>query len=202
MGYNATIAGCDRSCELRVGNLGTMYANLREGCWRRGGGMMREPRGRAEERRARGGLEREREGEGLYRYVPAAVVCNIMITLPACAADAASLFTLLTFSLSFCLFLFLSVYLPSRSFTLSLPFYAYTRLPVGHPLSAAMLPGNMIIVIICTLLRSYPPDSSPLRNSPVILPVWLLPPFALSAFPSFSLFLSPSLAPPQLCHPA
>lgn len=28
--YNATIAGCDRSCELRVGNLGTVYANLRE----------------------------------------------------------------------------------------------------------------------------------------------------------------------------
>lgn len=78
--------------------------------------MMRERRGRAEERRARGGLEREREGEGLYRYVPAAVVCNIMITLPACAADAASLFTLLTFSLSFCLFLFLSVHLPFSLF--------------------------------------------------------------------------------------
>lgn len=28
--YNATIAGCDRSCELRAGNLGTVYANLRE----------------------------------------------------------------------------------------------------------------------------------------------------------------------------
>lgn len=26
--YNATIAGCDRSCELRAGNLGTVYANL------------------------------------------------------------------------------------------------------------------------------------------------------------------------------
>lgn len=29
--YNATIAGCDRSYELRAGNLGTVYANLREG---------------------------------------------------------------------------------------------------------------------------------------------------------------------------
>lgn len=28
--YNATIAGCDRSCELRAGNLGSVYANLRE----------------------------------------------------------------------------------------------------------------------------------------------------------------------------
>lgn len=28
--YNATIAGCDRSCELRAGNLGTVYANLCE----------------------------------------------------------------------------------------------------------------------------------------------------------------------------
>jgi len=28
--YNATIAGCDRSCELRAGNLDTVYANLRE----------------------------------------------------------------------------------------------------------------------------------------------------------------------------
>lgn len=28
--YNATIAGCDRLCELRAGNLGTVYANLRE----------------------------------------------------------------------------------------------------------------------------------------------------------------------------
>lgn len=36
--YNATIAGCDRSCELRVGNLGTVYADLREGCCRREGG--------------------------------------------------------------------------------------------------------------------------------------------------------------------
>lgn len=26
------------------------------------------------------------EGEGLYRYIPAAVVCNIMITLPGCLA--------------------------------------------------------------------------------------------------------------------
>lgn len=156
----------------------------------------RDGRGR---RGARRGLEREREGEGLYRYVPAAVVCNIMITLPACAPGSASLFhpiyslalSLLSFSVSL-----------SPSFILSLPFYAYTRLPGGHPLSAAMLPGNMIIVIICTLLRSYPPDSSPLRNSPVILPVWLLPPFALSASPSFSLFLSSSLAPPQPCYPA
>lgn len=47
----------------------------------------------------------------------------------------------------------------------------------------------MIIVIICTLLRSYPPDSSPLRNSPVILPAWL-PPFSLS----LSLFLFIPLA--------
>lgn len=53
-----------------------------------------------------------------------------------------------------------------------------------------MLPGNMIIVIICTLLRSYPPDSSPLRNSPVILPAWL-PPFSL--FLSSFLFLSRSI---------
>lgn len=29
--YNATIAGCDRSYELRAGNLGTVYVNLREG---------------------------------------------------------------------------------------------------------------------------------------------------------------------------
>jgi len=28
--YNATIAGCDRSCELCAGNLGTVYANFRE----------------------------------------------------------------------------------------------------------------------------------------------------------------------------
>lgn len=28
--YNATIAGCDRSCKLRAGNLGTVYVNLRE----------------------------------------------------------------------------------------------------------------------------------------------------------------------------
>lgn len=48
----------------------------------------------------------------------------------------------------------------------------------------------MIIVIICTLLRSYPPDSSPLRNSPVILPAWL-PPFSL--FLSSFLFLSRSI---------
>lgn len=29
--YNATIAGCDRSYELRAGNLGTVYVNLRGG---------------------------------------------------------------------------------------------------------------------------------------------------------------------------
>lgn len=111
---------------------------------------------------ARGRDEREEgwsasEGEGLYRYVPAAVVCNIMITLslpaPGFLPSSPSLSVYFAFSLF-----------------LSLPSYAYTRLPGGHPLSAAMLPGNMIIVIICTLLRSYPPDSSPLRNSPVILP--------------------------------
>lgn len=50
----------------------------------------------------------------------------------------------------------------------------------------------MIIVIICTLLRSYPPDSSPLRNSPVILPAWL-PPFSLSLFLHSPPFLSSSL---------
>lgn len=115
------------------------------------------------------------EGEGLYRYVPAAVVCNIMITLPACAWLLSALLLSHSISLSLSLSLFLSF-----------PSYAYT--PGGHPLSAAMLPGNMIIVIICTLLRSYPPDSSPLRNSPVILPAWL-PPFSLSLLHPFSLFL-------------
>lgn len=54
-----------------------------------------------------------------------------------------------------------------------------------------MLPGNMIIVIICTLLRSYPPDSSPLHNSPVILPAWLLF-LSLSFSPLFPSFLSSS----------
>jgi len=119
--YNATIAGCDRSCELRVGNLGTVYANLREGCCRQGGSAMRERGGRAEERGARGGLEREREDEGLYRYVPAAVVCNIMITLPACAPGVASLlhpaYSLpLSLSLSISLSLFLSIHLPFSLF--------------------------------------------------------------------------------------
>lgn len=40
----ATIAGCDRSCELRAGNLGTVYANLREKDAGKGGrdGMMVE----------------------------------------------------------------------------------------------------------------------------------------------------------------
>lgn len=121
------------------------------------------------------------EGERLYRYVPAAVVCNIMITLPACAWLPSSLLSSLSFSLS-------------RSSSRFPP----ARIPSGHPLSAAMLPGNMIIVIICTLLRSYPPDSSPLRNSPVILPAWL-PPFShslflrISSFLSFSLFLLRSI---------
>lgn len=38
----ATIAECDRSCELRAGNLGTVYANLREEGAGKGGrdGMM------------------------------------------------------------------------------------------------------------------------------------------------------------------
>ena len=49
----------------------------------------------------------------------------------------------------------------------------------------------MIIVIICTLLRSYPPDSSPLHNSPVILPAWLLS-LSLSFSPLFPSFLSSS----------
>lgn len=40
--YNATIAGCDHSCELRAGNLGTVYANLREEDAGRGDGMMGE----------------------------------------------------------------------------------------------------------------------------------------------------------------
>lgn len=122
------------------------------------------------------------EGEGLYRYVPAAVVCNIMITLSLPATRLPP-----SFSLS------LSVYLTFSLFH-SLPSYAYTRLPGGHPLSAAMLPGNMIIVIICTLLRSYPPDSSPLRNSLVILPEWL-PPFSLSFSLHLSIYLSLSLSP-------
>lgn len=178
--YNATIAGCDRSCELRVGNLGTVYANLREEDagrrgWRRGRGGEEEEKG--DDGRTSGGRnEREEgsnanEGEGLYRYVPAAVVCNIMITLPACARLPSSLLSSL-----------------SRSTSRFPP----ARIPSGHPLSAAMLPGNMIIVIICTLLRSYPPDSSPLRNSPVILPAWL-PPFSHSLFLRTSSFLSFSL---------
>lgn len=144
--YNATIAGCDRSYELRAGNLGTVYVNLREGDAGEAGGRDEREEGWSAS-----------EGEGLYRYVPAAVVCNIMITLSLPAPG------FLPSSPS------LSVHLAFSPF-LSLPSYAYTRLPGGHPLSAAMLPGNMIIVIICTLLRSYPPDSSPLRNSPVILP--------------------------------
>lgn len=52
------------------------------------------------------------EGEGLYRYVPAAVVCNIMITLPACAWLPSSLLS----SLSLSLFL-------------SFPSCAYTKRP-------------------------------------------------------------------------
>lgn len=57
----------------------------------RGGCKQRERRGGWNDGRTSGGRdEREEgsnanEGEGLYRYVPAAVVCNIMITLPACA---------------------------------------------------------------------------------------------------------------------
>lgn len=94
-----------------------------------------------------------------------------MITLPACARLPSSLLSSL-----------------SRSSSRFPP----ARIPSGHPLSAAMLPGNMIIVIICTLLRSYPPDSSPLRNSPVILPAWL-PPFSHSLFLRTSSFLSFSL---------
>lgn len=45
-----------------------------------------------------------------------------------------------------------------------------------------MLPGNMIIVIICTLLRPHPPDSSPPPGNPLILPFSSLP---------LSVFLSP-----------
>lgn len=98
-----------------------------------------------------------------------------MITLPACAWLPSSLLSSFSLSLSCS---------PSR--------FPPARIPGGHPLSAAMLPGNMIIVIICTLLRSYPPDSSPLRNGPVILPAWL-PPFSLSPFLHSSPFLSFSL---------
>lgn len=65
-------------------------------------------------------------------------------------------------------------------------------LPGGHPLSAAMLPRNMIIVIICTLLWSYPPDSSPLRNSPVILSVCSCCLRSLSPHPSAFLPLAQS----------
>lgn len=59
------------------------------------------------------------EGEGLYRYVPAAVVCNIMITLPACAwlPPFFSLFLSLSLSLSLSPSRSLSVFLslaPSR----------------------------------------------------------------------------------------
>jgi len=36
--YNATIAGCDRSCELHAGNLGIVYANLCEEDGGKGGG--------------------------------------------------------------------------------------------------------------------------------------------------------------------
>lgn len=49
--YNATIAGCDRSCELRAGNLGAVYADLGEGVVERQDGMV-------ERRKARGELER------------------------------------------------------------------------------------------------------------------------------------------------
>lgn len=146
----------------------------------------------------RGGLEREREGEGLYRYVPAAVVCNIMITLPACAPGAVSLLHPLFLSpslpLSPC---------PSPFHPLSFSRFPSTRTPGAHPLSAAMLPGNMIIVIICTLLRSYPPDSSPLHNSPVIL--YRCGCCLRSLSPHSPHFLSSSrtsLAPPHSCHSA
>lgn len=135
----------------------------------------------------------------MYRYVPAAVVCNIMITLPACAPGCFPPSLPADFYLSLSSSLTTSI---SHSLFLSFPSYAYTRLPGGHPLSAAMLPGNMIIVIICTLLRSYPPDSSPLRNSPVILPTWL-PPFSRSLFipESLSLPFSPSPLSLSLQHP-
>lgn len=181
----------------------TVYANLRDVSrgWndgRRGEGGDGDRDGSEEGSNAS-------EGEGLYRYVPAAVVCNIMITLPACAWLPSSL------SLSPSHFLSLSVRLSrSPAVSLSLPFYAYTRLPGGHPLSAAMLPGNMIIVIICTLLRSYPPDSSPLRNSPVILRGVAASVLSFSLRPrcfpfslSFTLPLHSShLASPWSCHPA
>lgn len=103
------------------------------------------------------------EGEGLYRYIPAAVVCNIMITLPGCLAAS------------------------------PLPRFPPTRPRLrGHPLSAAMLPGNMIIVIICTLLRPHPPDSSPPRGNPLILSLFS---FSLSLFLSFfHQFVPPSSA--------
>lgn len=83
--YNATIAGCDRLCELRAGNLGTVYANLREedASDGRGGGWNDGRTSGGRDEREEG--SNANEGEGLYRYVPAAVVCNIMITLPACA---------------------------------------------------------------------------------------------------------------------
>lgn len=109
-----------------------------------------------------------------------------MITLPACAWLTPSLPPSCTHPHLLALSLYLSL-----SFLLASLLRVHQALPGGHPLSAAMLPGNMIIVIICTLLRSYPPDSSPLRNSPVILPAWL-PPFSLSLFLSPLSFPSPS----------
>lgn len=132
------------------------------------------------------------EGEGLYRYIPAAVVCNIMITLPGCLAVSP-----------------LPRFPPTRS-----------RLR-GHPLSAAMLPGNMIIVIICTLLRPHPPDSSPPRGNPLsshkcppsslflsFFHRFVPPSFTatmLATLPSAFHFLRPSRSPfpfpPSLTHP-
>ena len=101
----------------------------------------------------------------MYRYIPAAVVCNIMITLPGCLAAS------------------------------PLPRFPPTRPRLrGHPLSAAMLPGNMIIVIICTLLRPHPPDSSPPRGNPLILSLFSLS-LSLSLFLSFfRQFVPPSSA--------